>query len=73
MLGTPKVPVVFTGAMVPYDFRHTDAVQNITESLLAVQLLAPGVYSVFHNQVLQFPGVTKDRLRGCFVRTGAAS
>ena len=62
------VPIVYTGAMVPYDFRHTDAVQNVTESLLAVQILSPGVYSVFHNQVLRFPGVVKDRARGCFIR-----
>jgi hypothetical protein len=31
-------------------------------------VLAPGVYVVMHNQVLQFPGVVKDRERGSFVR-----
>jgi hypothetical protein len=43
-------------------------VQNLTEALLAVQLLEPGVYVAMHNTVLRFPGVVKDRERGRFVR-----
>ena len=57
LVGTPVSPVVFTGAMRPYELRSTDALQNLTEALLAVQLCAPGVYVAMHNQVLQFPGV----------------
>jgi len=60
-LQQPKVPIVLTGAMRPYEFRDTDAVQNVTESLLAVRLLTAGVYAVMHNRVLQFPGVVKNR------------
>lgn len=67
-LGTPNAPVVFTGAMRPYELRSTDALQNLTEALLAVQLVAPGVYVAMHNQVLRFPGVTKDPRRGTFVK-----
>lgn len=66
VLGTPRVPVVLTGAMRPYMMRTTDAVQNLTEALLAVQLVAPGVYVAMHNRVLQFPGVVKDRKSGTF-------
>jgi len=66
--GTPASPIVFTGAMRPYELRSTDALQNLTEALLAVQLLTPGVYVAMHNQVLQFPGVVKDRERGTFVK-----
>jgi L-asparaginase len=62
------VPIVLTGAMRPWEMRSTDAPQNLTEALLAVQLLEPGVYVVMHNQVLQFPGVEKDPARGTFVR-----
>lgn len=54
-------PVILTGAMRPYEFRDTDALQNVTESLLAARLLGPGVYVVMHNRVLSFPGVFKDR------------
>ena len=68
LFGTPAKPVVFTGAMRPYELRSTDASQNLTEALLAVQLLPPGVYVAMHNQVLQFPGVTKDKTAGTFVK-----
>lgn len=66
VLGTPDVPVVLTGAMRPYMLRNSDAQQNLTEALLAVQILEPGVYCVIHNKVLRFPGVRKDYDRGTF-------
>ncbi len=66
-LGQPSVAIVLTGAMRPYALKKTDALQNLTEALLAVQLCAPGVYVAMHNVVLQFPGVVKDRTRGIFV------
>lgn len=65
----PRVPIVLTGAMRPWVMRNTDALQNLTEALLAVQVLAPGVYVAMHNQVLRFPGVRKDKERGTFVRS----
>jgi L-asparaginase len=61
-------PIVLTGAIRPYEFRDTDAYQNVTEALLACRLLAPGVYVVMHNQALAFPGVVKDRRRLTFTR-----
>lgn len=67
---TPKVPIVFTGAMRPYLLRTTDAVQNMTEALLAVQLMPPAVYVAMHSTVLAFPGVTKDVQHGRFVKLG---
>ncbi|HEX3757178.1 MAG TPA: asparaginase domain-containing protein [Kofleriaceae bacterium] len=68
LAGTPASPVVFTGAMRPYELRSTDALQNLTEALLAVQLVPPGVYVAMHNQVLRFPGVVKDLERRTFVK-----
>jgi L-asparaginase len=65
-----EIPVVLTGAMRPYEFRDTDAAQNVTEALLASRLLDPGVYVAMHNRVLKFPGVKKDRQAGTFVRNG---
>lgn len=64
--GVPRAPIVFTGAMLPYELRRSDALQNLTEALLAVQLVSPGVYCVMHNQILAFPDVSKDRQRGTF-------
>lgn len=68
---TPQKAIVLTGAMRPYEMRRTDAVQNLTESLMAVQILAPGVYVVMHNQVLTFPNVTKDLAHGTFIKITA--
>ena len=59
-------PVVLTGAFRPYEFRDTDATQNVTEALLAVRLLRRGVYAVLHGRALAFPGVYKDRAVGTF-------
>lgn len=63
----PPVPIVLTGAMRPYALRTTDALQNLVESLFAVQLAPPGVYVAMHNKLLRFPGVEKDHERGTFV------
>lgn len=70
LASAPPAPIVFTGAMRPYELRSTDALQNLTEALLAVQLVAPGVYVAMHSQVLQFPGVVKDYSAGAFVKAG---
>ncbi len=67
-LGDPGSAIVLTGAMRPYELRKTDALQNMTEALLAVQLLPSGVYVAMQNRVLKFPGVIKDNKRGMFVR-----
>ena len=58
--------------MRPWELRRTDALQNLTEALMAVQLVQPGVYAVMHNQVLRFPGVVKDTVRGSFVLAAAS-
>lgn len=61
-------PVVLTGAMRPYEFRDSDALQNVTEALLTCRLAAPGVYVAMHNQVIRFPGVVKNRKQATFER-----
>jgi L-asparaginase len=66
------LPVVLTGAMRPYEFRDSDALQNVTEALLAARLLDPGVYAVIHNRVLEFPGIVKDREAGEFRRSNGS-
>lgn len=67
-LGDLHIPVILTGAMRPFEFRDSDAAQNMTEALLACRLIEPGVYAVIHNRVLRFPGVTKDRRRLSFIQ-----
>ena len=67
-----RIPVVLTGAMRPYEFRDSDAAQNVTEAMLSCRLAPPGVYLAMHNRLLRFPGVTKDRATLTFVQRGPA-
>jgi L-asparaginase len=66
------VPVILTGAMRPLGFEGSDGLQNLTESLLAARLLAPGVYIVIHGQVFPADRAEKDRELGTFVGKGGA-
>jgi L-asparaginase len=62
-----EVPIVLTGAMAPLGFEGSDALQNLTESLMALRLLSPGIYVVSHNQVFPIANVRKDKTLGRFV------
>lgn len=70
--GLPQGPIVFTGAMVPYEVRDGDALQNLTEALFAARNLTLGVYVVMHGRALQFPGPHKDEGQLTFVPDGAS-
>jgi len=67
-IADPRVPVVLTGAMRPFEMKSSDALQNFTEAIFATGVLAPGVYCVAHGRALAFPGVRKDTERGTFVK-----
>jgi len=62
----PSMPIVFTGAMRPFGFENSDALQNFTEALLAATILPAGIYISMHNRVHKLPGVRKNRERGTF-------
>jgi L-asparaginase len=63
------MPIVLTGAMTPLGFEGSDGLQNLTESLLAVQLLPPGIYIVIHGSVYPADRAAKDHSLGRFVTT----
>jgi len=63
----PRVPIVLTGAMRPFEMTRSDALQNLTEAIFAAGVLSPGVYAVAHGRALPFPNVTKDRSHGTFI------
>ncbi len=65
-ISTPRVPIILTGAMRPYEMKRSDALQNLNEAIFATGVLAPGVYCVVHGRALRFPGVYKDHARGTF-------
>jgi L-asparaginase len=63
----PKVPIIFTGAMKPMGFDDSDALQNVTESIIASRVCSPGgVYIVFHGRIFTVPFVQKNRDKGTF-------
>lgn len=66
-IDTPRVPIVLTGAMRPFEMVRSDALQNLTEAVFATGVLDPGVWCVAHGRALKFPAVRKDRERGTFV------
>jgi L-asparaginase len=65
---TPSVPVILTGAMKPFGFENSDALQNFTESLLAAQLISSGIYICMHGKVHQMPGVRKSKELKTFIK-----
>ncbi|MDH4468118.1 MAG: asparaginase domain-containing protein [Bacteriovoracaceae bacterium] len=58
---TLQIPIIFTGSMRPIGFETSDALQNVTEALLAAKLLGPGLYVSFHNQIFLAPHLIKNR------------
>jgi L-asparaginase len=58
--GPVATPIVFTGAMRPYELRDSDALQNLTEAIFAARVASPGVYVAMQGKLLEFPGITKD-------------
>ena len=61
------MPIVLTGAMTPLGFEGSDGLQNLTESLLAVQSIRAGVYVAMHNSVFPAHRVRKDQTLGRFL------
>jgi L-asparaginase/Glu-tRNA(Gln) amidotransferase subunit D len=53
--------------MKPLGFEGSDGLQNLAESLLAVQLIRARVYVVMHNHVYPVLRVRKDHKLGRFV------
>jgi L-asparaginase len=66
-LKDPQFPIILTGAMTPLGFERSDGLQNLTESLFAARVLAPGVWIVMHGQVFDVDHARKDRKRSRFV------
>lgn len=66
-LGPVDHPVILTGAMTPLGFESSDGLQNLTESLFAARVLAPGFYVVIHNQAFPVDRVRKDPQLARFV------
>lgn len=65
-VGGLQKTVVLTGAMVPFAFKHSDALFNVGVALGAVQVLPAGVYVAMNGQIFPFDRVQKNRVAGVF-------
>lgn len=61
------VPVALTGAMVPFGFERSDALQNLTEALAVLQHIKPDVWVIFHSKAIPAIRARKDRVNNTFV------
>jgi L-asparaginase len=68
VLGNAKIDktIVLIGAMIPFVFKHSDAVFNMGFALGAVQCLPQGVYVAMNGKVFDWDAVTKNREQGIF-------
>lgn len=55
------IPVIFTGSMRPFGFEQSDALQNMTEALIAAKFLPAGIYLSFHNHIFKAPNFKKNK------------
>lgn len=63
----PNKTVVLLGAMVPYQFKGSDALFNLGCAITAVQILPAGVYITMNGKVFDYREVQKNRALGEFV------
>ena len=61
-----KIPIILTGAMRPFGFENSDAMQNFTEALFATSHVKPGIYISMHGEIHKLPNVRKNRDKGTF-------
>lgn len=68
VLGHEKLDkiIVLLGAMVPYVFKHSDAMFNVGFSLAAVQVLSEGVYVAMNGKIFNYDEVFKNKEKGQF-------
>ena len=68
MLGEAKLnkSVVLVGAMVPFVFKHSDALFNLGFALGALQTLPVGVYVAMNGSVFSWDNVVKNLALGEF-------
>jgi L-asparaginase len=59
--GIPGKVMVLTGAMMPANFKVTDAVFNVGFAVACVQILAPGVYIAMNGHIFDPARVQKNR------------
>jgi L-asparaginase len=60
----PRIPIVLTGAMRPFEMKQSDALQDLKEAIFANGLFRAGVYWVAYGRALAFRSIRKARSPG---------
>ena len=58
--------IVLVGAMVPFVFKHSDAMFNVGFALGVLQVLPQGVYVAMNGKVFNWDDVQKNKEKGLF-------
>ncbi|MEE9444666.1 MAG: asparaginase domain-containing protein [Cocleimonas sp.] len=68
VLGEAKLDktIVLVGAMIPFVFKHSDAMFNIGFALGALQTLPAGVYVAMNGKIFSWDSVVKNKEVGAF-------
>lgn len=61
-----KKTIILVGAMIPYVFKHSDAIFNIGVAIGALQSKPHGVYIAMNGTIFDWDNVTKNRQLGIF-------
>ncbi|MCH8262329.1 MAG: asparaginase, partial [Proteobacteria bacterium] len=64
--GIKDKTIVLLGAMVPYQFKNSDALFNLGCAIAAVQTLSNGVYITMNGEVFNYHEVLKNKELGEF-------
>lgn len=64
--GIKDKTIVLLGAMVPYQFKNSDALFNLGCAIAAVQTLGNGVYITMNGKVFNYDEVLKNKELGEF-------
>ncbi|MEE9574535.1 MAG: asparaginase domain-containing protein [Gammaproteobacteria bacterium] len=64
--GIKDKTIVLLGAMVPYQFKNSDALFNLGCAMAAVQTLVNGVYITMNGKIFNYDEVIKNRELGEF-------
>ena len=64
--GIKDKTIVLLGAMVPYQFKNSDALFNLGCAIAAVQTLGNGVYITMNGKIFNYDEVIKNRELGEF-------
>ncbi len=58
--------IVLTGAMIPYAFKNSDALFNLSFAISAASMVKSGVYICMNGQIFSWDNVQKNKKEGLF-------